>query len=1148
MRSKRSPGLMKLMAALGFHGAVVSLAFTTGSQAAVLWQLSPGDRPYLTTNDAQRGLTYNPVNDHLLVVNRLGNSAADIHVLDANTGVDLHQLDTTAVSSAPGFFKLNMIGAADDGVIYSANVTIEASTVHTNTVIHRWANDSPNTPSTMAYGGFDDLYSQAGRLGDTLDVRGAGADTQILMGSQQRSVVVVFTTSDGLTFTPTVMPVTGVPVNFSHRGIAFGPGNTVWAKNAFGHFFLIEFDLESQSTRRLQTHFVSANSPEFFLTGISVDPVWQRLAGITARSLPFELRAYDIADVTDPPVLRTSAPFSTANTNLFQVGSTDFGGARIYGLNAGNGIVAVATEAPPVIQAHPQSQVVMVGGNVTFAVRATGSPALNYQWLFNSLPIPGATGSSFTITNAQLRDGGGYSVIVSNILGVEVSNEAQLRVNRRPMAFPQVVTVNEDTSATIELTATDLDGDVLIYSVTPEPTNGTFLENGSRIIYHPSTNYFGPDEFRFVVYDGFSFSAEAAVTISVLPVNDPPLVYDSAFTLNEDMPLTLTLEGSDVERDALTFRINPPRHGTISGAPPQIVYRPDANYFGPDEFTFHAADGQSESLPGRISLSVLPVNDPPLADSMVLSLDEDAFVGVTLSATDVDGDPLNYEIVRGPSHGDLRGRVPSIVYQPVGNYHGPDEFTFRVYDGQSASAEALVRITVNSVNDPPQANDIVVQVDEDGSVSIVLRAQDPDGDILSYTAGSPMRGTLSGAAPDFVYRPESNYHGTDEFIFTVVDAQNASSSGVVRITVVSVNDPPIAQPQAAALDEDGTLQVTLTASDVDSDLLNYRIVTPPSRGTLHGSAPNLLYQPFANFAGVDAFTFQASDGQVHSAEAVVNLTIRPVNDAPIVRDTAVTVDEDNSVVITLGAVDPDGDPLTYLFLPPTNGTLAGAAPTFIYHPNPDFAGFDHVIFTASDGTLHSTQAVVTIAVASVNDVPVPQIQVSPAIAFPRFSIPVLISTNGVDALVTLDGSSSTDAENDVLSFNWFDGIDPISFDMVASTRLGVGPHTVSLLVSDGSDQATASTSFEIVAASDGVGAIIELVELSSPGRKSIRPLIATLKASAASLESGNLPAGTHQLHAFQNKVRAQVATLDPALARALVSASQLIIDALAGNH
>jgi VCBS repeat-containing protein len=90
-------------------------------------------------------------------------------------------------------------------------------------------------------------------------------------------------------------------------------------------------------------------------------------------------------------------------------------------------------------------------------------------------------------------------------------------------------------------------------------------------------------------------------------------------------------------------------------------------------------------------------------------------------------------------------------------------------------------------------------------------------------------------------------------------------------------------------DEDVATAITLAATDVEGDALTFSIVTPPSHGTLSGTAPNLIYTPAANYSGSDSFTFRANDGSVFGNTAAVSITVSAVNDTPVANAQSVTV-------------------------------------------------------------------------------------------------------------------------------------------------------------------------------------------------------------------------------------------------------------------
>jgi len=88
--------------------------------------------------------------------------------------------------------------------------------------------------------------------------------------------------------------------------------------------------------------------------------------------------------------------------------------------------------APPIILEQPWPQVVRPSSNAVFQVEARGY-APSYQWQKDGVPIPKATNSTLTITNAQLADDGVFTVVVSNGIGSVTSEPARLTVVIRPL-------------------------------------------------------------------------------------------------------------------------------------------------------------------------------------------------------------------------------------------------------------------------------------------------------------------------------------------------------------------------------------------------------------------------------------------------------------------------------------------------------------------------------------------------------------------------------------------------------------------------------------------------------------------------------------------------------------------------------------------
>jgi len=161
------------------------------------------------------------------------------------------------------------------------------------------------------------------------------------------------------------------------------------------------------------------------------------------------------------------------------------------------------------------------------------------------------------------------------------------------------------------------------------------------------------------------------------------------------------LAGTDPEGDPLTYTVvTPPSNGTLSGTAPDLTYTPDPDYFGDDSFTFTVNDGESTSEPATVSITVTEVNDPPVANPQNVTTEENTAVDITLTGTDLEGDPLTYTVVTPPSNGILSGTAPDLTYTPDTGYLGSDNFTFKVNDGAIDSTTAEVDITVNPLSTP----------------------------------------------------------------------------------------------------------------------------------------------------------------------------------------------------------------------------------------------------------------------------------------------------------------------------------------------------------------------------------------------------------------------------------------------------------------
>jgi hypothetical protein len=373
--------------------------------------------------------------------------------------------------------------------------------------------------------------------------------------------------------------------------------------------------------------------------------------------------------------------------------------------------------------------------------------------------------------------------------------------------------------------------------------------------------------------------------------------------------------------------------------------------------------------------------------------------------TDVVGYRLQYGTVAGvyPNFVDAGAATSATVngLNQGTTYH----FTVVAYNsaGQNSTPSEAVTYTVpGTPNTAPLATASTLTVAEDGQAAVVLAGTDTEGDALVYSiVTAPTKGTLTGTPPNLTYRPAANATGADSFTFRANDGALDSAPATVAVTITPQNDAPTAGAVSATVAEDGQVSIVLAGADVDGDSLSYTIVSAPTKGTLSGTAPSLIYRPAANLTGSDSFTYRVNDGTVNSGTATVSITISPVNDLPVANAISRTTNEDTAVAVVLSGSDIEGSALTYTVLTqPAKGVLSGTAPNLTYTPAANANGSDSFTYRVNDGSANSPAATVSLTITPVNDAPVAN--------------PLALSTPpGVAAALVLSGS---DVEGSALTY------------------------------------------------------------------------------------------------------------------------------------
>ena len=596
-------------------------------------------------------------------------------------------------------------------------------------------------------------------------------------------------------------------------------------------------------------------------------------------------------------------------------------------------------------------------------------------------------------------------------------------------------------------------------------------------------------------------------------MNDAPVAVNGTAATDEDTAILVTLAATDIDSGSLTFSIiTGPANGTLgalsaptcvasssgSDCTATVTYTPNADYNGPDSFTFKVNDGSLDSNTTLVSITVNAVNDAPIAVDDFYNTDEDTALnvgapGVLGNDNDIDtpAASLTAVLVTGPSHAASFTLNPdgSFTYTPSANFNGTDTFTYKTNDGAADSNVATVSIGVIPVNDAPVATNDFYNTDEDVALEVSapgVLANDndidtPQANLTAILVTEPSHAASFTFNPDgsFSYTPAANFNGTDSFTYKANDGATDSNVAMVTIAVNPLNDAPVAENDTYTVAEDSVLSVAapgVLENDRDPDsgqTLTAELVSSPAHAlafTLNADG-SFSYTPEADYYGVDTFTYRAFDGTAYSNVAMVNIAVTNVNDAPVAQARSVSTNQNTPIIITLSASDIDSAALSFnSAMPPSHGSFGiigapnctvqgqGAACTanVSYTPAQNYFGPDSFTFTASDGLLASAPATVSITVIQVNRPP------SANAGGPYTGI--------VGVPVQFNGSGN-DPDGDPLTFSWDfgDGSTPLTTGggTPTHTYIATGVYTVTLTATDpfgasGVSQTTATISPALV--------------------------------------------------------------------------------------
>jgi hypothetical protein len=459
--------------------------------------------------------------------------------------------------------------------------------------------------------------------------------------------------------------------------------------------------------------------------------------------------------------------------------------------------------------------------------------------------------------------------------------------------------------------------------------------------------------------------------------NEPPVAEAESIALDEDGEQAVSVAGTDADGDALTHHVMRfPEHGDLVGKAPNLTYRPDDDYHGPDSFEFIVNDGAASSARATVGITVRPVNDAPDARDDHLDATPDTttrFPVAALLANDEDPDAEPLDVVsvtarNGEAEVALDG--DEVVFIPPDGWDEDVDYAFFDYaieDGAGVRDEAIGFVKVKHGPAAPLCVDANFTTPRGTPLADALGCTDVNGDELSYTlVAGPAQGTLELAEDgSFDYTPADGFTGEASFTFRASDGELESDVATATIAVTEPNAAPVCADVEAVTDEDEPVEIELDCADGDGDALVHELTAEPEHGTLERlSEGRYRYTPDAGRSGDDAFAYRASDGTALATAAAARITVRPVNDAPVCKALAIQTDAGVAGEVAPDCSDADGDALTFEIAGQgAKGVASVSAGKLRFVPAAGKSGADAFGYRARDGEAASATAEVSVTIA-----------------------------------------------------------------------------------------------------------------------------------------------------------------------------------------
>ncbi|WP_167468688.1 putative Ig domain-containing protein [Janthinobacterium lividum] len=345
------------------------------------------------------------------------------------------------------------------------------------------------------------------------------------------------------------------------------------------------------------------------------------------------------------------------------------------------------------------------------------------------------------------------------------------------------------------------------YSVSGGALPTGLVLNAATGIVSGTPTVAGSYNFTLQAKDAHQFTVQQALTLQVNQA--PPPVPNETATTSANQEVSLTIASTDGSPITDVTIVTPPQHGRVtvvasgaagggSGRSFKVTYVPNANYFGPDAFSYTATGPGGTSAPATVSVTVAPQPVPvPVAKTVTVLAGTPVTLPVTQGAT---GGPFTaVAITTQPASGTAVVNGMDIVYTPGINTSGQISIGYTVSNVFGTSAPVTSTISVNPM---PQVASQSATVVAGLTVNVDLTAGATGGpftaaNVLSVAPAEAGKavvrdvGTAGKPSYQLSFAASGKFAGAAVVSYTLSNAFATSKPGVVNVTVTARRDPSV---------------------------------------------------------------------------------------------------------------------------------------------------------------------------------------------------------------------------------------------------------------------------------------------------------------------------------------------------------------------